>query len=213
MRPAKMATILLVVLFVSARVTHAQTATGEVNGTVTDTSGGFVAGAAVKLTNQATKIEDRVATNVDGYFVFINVKPGSYVLGVEAKGFKITQISAFDVGVNQTVMQTVRLEVGAITERVVVNAEAAMLEGSTSDLGTVIEEKAVNDLPLNGRNFTQLLTQFLPRKTKALAVAKGMLESPGRDSPTLHSMGRRIVRSSTFLTESSTQIYAAQHTL
>src|SRR5204863_3794733 len=56
------------------------------------------------------------------------------------------------------VMPTVRLEVGAITERVVVNAEAAMLEGSTSDLGTVIEEKAVNDLPLNGRNFTQLLT-------------------------------------------------------
>src|SRR2546429_3809534 len=53
--------------------------------TVTDTSGGFVAGAAVKLTNQATKIEDRVATNVDGYFVFINVKPGSYVLGVRSE--------------------------------------------------------------------------------------------------------------------------------
>jgi len=185
MRPAKMATILLVVLFVSARVTHAQTATGEVNGTVTDTSGGFVAGAAVKLTNQATKIEDRVATNVDGYFVFINVKPGSYVLGVEAKGFKITQISAFDVGVNQTVMQTVRLEVGAITERVVVNAEAAMLEGSTSDLGTVIEEKAVNDLPLNGRNFTQLLTltpgvtPVSTAQNKSIGCCEGNVGIPG----------------------------------
>src|SRR5882762_726058 len=158
MRIAKIAGIFLAFYFVTAAVVHAQVASGEVNGTVTDKSSGFVAGAAVNLINQATKIEDRAATNSDGYFVFINVKPGSYVLGVEAKGFKITQISSFDVGVNQTVTQTVRLEVGAITERVVVNAEAAMLEASTSELGTVIPERAVNDLPLNGRNFTQLLT-------------------------------------------------------
>src|SRR5437867_11681149 len=158
MRLAKMATFFSLVLFLFADGTRAQTATGEVNGTVTDNSGGFVAGAAVKLTNQATKIEDRVATNSDGYFVFINVKPGTYVLGVEAKGFKITQISTFSVGVNQTVTQTIRLEVGAINEKVVVSAEAVMLEGSTSELGTVITQKAVNDLPLNGRNFTQLLT-------------------------------------------------------
>src|SRR5438132_3212146 len=158
MRPAKMATFFSLVLFLFADVTRPQTATGEVNGTVTDKSGGFVAGAAVKLTNKATKIENRVTTNSDGYFVFINVKPGTYVLAVEAKGFKITQISPFDVGVNQTVTQAVRLEVGAITEQMVVNAEAVMLESSTSDLGTVIEAKAVNDLPLNGRNFTQLLT-------------------------------------------------------
>jgi len=149
MRLAKMATILLVVLLVTAGVAHAQTATGEVNGTVTDKSGGFVAGASVMLANQATKIEDRVTTNSDGYFVFINVKPGTYVLGVEAKGFKITQVSPFDVGVNQTVTQTVKLEVGAINEKVVVSAEAVMLEGSTSELGTVITQKAVNDLPLN----------------------------------------------------------------
>src|SRR5262249_48372384 len=77
---------------------------------------------------------------------------------IEVKGFKNTQISPFDVGINQAITQTMRLQVGAVTEQVVVNAEAVMLEGSTSDLGTVIEEKAVNDLPLNGRNFTQLLT-------------------------------------------------------
>src|SRR6059036_1062427 len=112
MRLAKMATFFSLVLFLFADGTRAQTASGEVNGTVTDRSGGFVAGAALKLANQATKIEDRVTTNSDGYFVFINVKPGTYVLGVEAKGFKITQVSPFDVGVNQTVTQTVKLEVG-----------------------------------------------------------------------------------------------------
>src|SRR5437870_1756252 len=158
MRLAKTAAILFVVLSVAAAAGRAQTASGEVNGTVTDKSGGLVAGATVKLTNQATKIEDWIATNSAGYFVFINVKPGSYVLGAEAKGFKTTQISPFDVGVNQTVTQTIRLEVGAVNEHVVVNAEAVMLEGSSSELGTVISERAVNDLPLNGRNFTQLLT-------------------------------------------------------
>jgi len=185
MRLAKMATILLVVLLVTAGVAHAQTATGEVNGTVTDKSGGFVAGASVMLANQATKIEDRVTTNSDGYFVFINVKPGTYVLGVEAKGFKITQVSPFDVGVNQTVTQTVKLEVGAINEKVVVSAEAVMLEGSTSELGTVITQKAVNDLPLNGRNFTQLLTltpgvtPISTSQNRSLGCCEGNVGIPG----------------------------------
>src|SRR6267143_2355343 len=158
MRIAKIAGIFLAFFFVTAAVVHAQVASGEVNGTVTDKSSGFVAGAAVNLINQATKIGDRATTNSEGYFVFINVKPGTYVLTVEATGFKSTEISLFDVGVNQTVTQAVKLEVGAVNEHVVVNAEAVMLEASTSELGTVIPERAVVDLPLNGRNFTQLLT-------------------------------------------------------
>src|SRR5216117_2576882 len=155
---AKTTTFFSLVLLIFANGTRGQTASGEVNGTVTDKSGGFVGSAAVKLTNQATGIDDRATKNSDGYFVFINVKPGMYVLGVEARGFKTTRISSFEVGVNQTVTQAVSLDVGAVNEQVVVSAETAMLEASTSELGTVIPEKAVNDLPLNGRDFTQLLT-------------------------------------------------------
>src|SRR5258708_4616522 len=103
MRWLRMLAILFVAFIAPAAAVHAQTASGEVNGTVTDKSGGFVVGAVVLLTNHATKIEDRVTTNSDGYFVFINVKPGAYVLGVEAEGFKTTQISPFDVGVSQTI--------------------------------------------------------------------------------------------------------------
>src|SRR6266436_5415033 len=185
MRLARMAAIFSLVLFLFAYGTRAQTASGEVNGTVTDKSGGFVAGAAVRLTNQATKIEDRGTTNSDGYFVFINVKPGTYVLGVEAIGFKKTQISAFEVGVNQTVTQAVRLEVGAMNEEVVVSAEAAMLEASTSELGTVIPERAVKDLPLNGRNFTQLLTltpgvtPVSTAQNKSIGCCEGNVGIPG----------------------------------
>src|SRR5258708_36047471 len=109
-----MGRVVLGVVTMGAGAVHGQSAWGEVNGTVIDTSAAFVTGATVRLINQATKIEDRMTTNSDGFFVFINVKPGAYVLGAEAEGFKITQMSPFDVGVNQAVTQTVRLEVGAI---------------------------------------------------------------------------------------------------
>src|SRR5215471_971484 len=150
--------LLLVSLLVPASLLIGQTATGEVNGTVTDRTGGLVAGASVKLINQATRIEDRTATNSSGYFIFINVKPGTYILRVELQGFKTEQVAPFDVGVNQTFTQDVRLDVGQVTETVEVRAEAQMLQQSSSELGTVVTQRAVSDLPLNGRNFTQLLT-------------------------------------------------------
>src|SRR5881397_2223458 len=182
---AKTTTFFSLVLLIFANGTRGQTASGEVNGTVTDKSGGFVGSAAVKLTNQATGIDDRATTNSDGYFVFINVKPGMYVLGVEARGFKTTRISSFEVGVNQTVTQAVSLDVGAVNEQVVVSAETAMLEASTSELGTVIPEKAVNDLPLNGRNFTQLLTltpgvtPVSTAQNKSIGCCEGNVGIPG----------------------------------
>ena len=157
MRIAKDTTILLLVLFAAAAVVHAQTSTGEVNGTVTDNSGGALSGATVKLTNQGTNVTKENQTNANGYFVFINVLPGSYVLTVEKQGFKTAQVNAFDIEVNQTLTQNIRLDLGAISESVTVSAEAPLLQSSTSELGTVITEKPLKELPLNGRNFTQLL--------------------------------------------------------
>jgi Carboxypeptidase regulatory-like domain len=157
MRIAKNTTILLVALFAAAAEVSAQTSTGEVNGSVTDNSGGAISGAAVRLTNQGTNVSKESHTNANGYFVFINVLPGSYVLTVENQGFKTAQVSAFDIEVNQTLTQNIRLDVGAISESVTVNAEAPLLQSSTSELGTVIAEKPLKELPLNGRNFTQLL--------------------------------------------------------
>src|SRR5689334_8775714 len=72
-----------------------QTSTGEVNGTVTDSAGAAVPGAIVKLINQATKIESSARPNQSGYFIIVNVRPGSYVMRVEAQGFKAAQIPAF----------------------------------------------------------------------------------------------------------------------
>jgi Carboxypeptidase regulatory-like domain/TonB dependent receptor len=185
MRLAKMAAILVVVRFMTCGVAQAQTAAGEINGTATDKSGGAVVGATVTLTNQATKIHDQAATNSNGYFVFINVKPGMYALELEAQGFKKTRVSPFDVGVDQTVTQSVQLEVGGVTQTVNVTSEAVMLERSTSELGTVIGEKAVHDLPLNGRNFTQLLTltpgvtPVSTAQNKSVGCCEGNVGIPG----------------------------------
>lgn len=136
-----------------------QTSTGEVNGVVADQSGAAVPAANVKLINLATKIESQATSNQDGYFIFVNARPGAYSLRVEAKGFKTTQIANFDVGVSQTVRQNISLSVGEVSQTVEISAaNGELLSSATTELGTVIQERTVQDLPLNGRNFTQLLT-------------------------------------------------------
>src|SRR5262249_45684533 len=149
---------LLLALTVSTATALAQTATGEVNGTITDPAGAIIPTASVRLINQATEIETAVSPNQNGYFTFVNVVPGSYVLRIEAKGFKMAQTAPFDVGVNQTVTQPISMALGDISQTVEVTAGAEMIQRSSSELGTVITERAVSDLPLNGRNFTQLLS-------------------------------------------------------
>src|SRR5437763_11155708 len=137
---------------------QAQTSTGEVNGTVTDPNSAAVPGAIVKLINQATKGETEATTNQSGYFTFVNLKPASYTLMVETKGFKKSLTNAFALGVSETVTQNVKLSVGEMSEVVEVTAGSELVQSSSSELGSVINERTVEDLPLNGRNFTQLLT-------------------------------------------------------
>jgi TonB dependent receptor/Carboxypeptidase regulatory-like domain len=150
--------LILLALIAPASVVWAQAATGEVNGTVSDETGSLVPGATVRLINQATQVGSQTVTNARGHFVFVNVKPATYVLSIELEGFKKVQTAPFDLGVNQAVTQAMKLSLGSVSETVEVAGEAEMLQQSSSELGTVITAKAVHELPLNGRNFTQLLT-------------------------------------------------------
>ena len=160
MRSSKAALVLLLLLCLvsPSSLLIAQTATGQANGTVTDQSGAFVPGATVSLTNQATGIENRATTSESGYYIFINVQPGVYKIRAEKGGFKTAETPAFQIAVNQAVTQPISLGLGTASEVVQVSAESTLIDSTTTELGTVIPEKAVNDLPLNGRNFTQLLT-------------------------------------------------------
>ena len=136
---------------------YGQTFFGGVNGTVSDATGAVVPGATVTLVNQATGVETETVTNASGLYTFVNVRAGRYAISVSATGFKVSQLPVFTVGVNETVGQNVSLEVGAVTETIEVTGQAALLQASSSELGTTVEQRVVQDLPLNGRNFTQLM--------------------------------------------------------
>jgi Carboxypeptidase regulatory-like domain/TonB dependent receptor-like, beta-barrel len=158
MRSKIIATGIVLVLLACASMARAQTATGGVNGNVTDPSGAVVPGATVKLTNEATQLETLSKTNETGNYVFVGVQPGTYTLKLEMAGFKSVEAKGFKVDVSQTVTQNFTFEVGGVTETVEVDFAAPLVNSTSSELGTVIEQRVVGDLPLNGRNFTQLLT-------------------------------------------------------
>src|SRR5204862_1263416 len=90
--------------------------------------------------------------------VFSDINPGRYTLKVTAPSFSTKQVSDFVLAVSQTATIDITLDPGAQTAVVTVEASAEQLQVSTAELGTVIATKQVNDLPLNGRNFTQLLS-------------------------------------------------------
>ncbi len=152
--------ILLAVVtgLVGAASAYAQSATGEVSGTVSDASNAAIPGATVTLSNQGTNVDRTAQANQDGRFIFTNVVTGAYSVSVEAKGFKKAEQKDVTVQVNQILALNYQLSVGSVQENVEVTATAASLQTASSGLGTVIDSRAVNDLPLNGHNFTQLLT-------------------------------------------------------
>src|SRR5215472_15253705 len=142
-----------------AATSLAQTPSATVTGTVLDTTGGSVPDAAVTVVNQATNVRSQKKTTADGTFTILNLLPGDYVLTVEKEGFKKAAIPAFKLDVNQTLTQTITLAVGSSTETVTINAEAVdvMVQRSSTELGTTITEQMVHELPMNGRNFSELL--------------------------------------------------------
>ncbi len=136
----------------------AQSSSSSVNGVITDPVGAVVAGAKVTLRNVDTNVERFTVSNNAGDYFFTSVPPAHYTLTFASKNFQTETISTFDVSVAQAVTINAALKVGDVTQSVTVEAAGTQVESSTAQLGTVIDEKAVNNLPLNGRNFTQLLT-------------------------------------------------------
>ncbi len=159
--PASWFRNLLWLISVLAFVTSAalaQLSTASLNGVVRDSTGAMVTKASVVLRNSDTGVERSTVTNDTGTYVFPDINPGRYTLKVSAPSFSTKQISEFVLAVNQTATIDVSLAAGAQTEVVSVEATTEQLQVSTAELGTVIATKQVNDLPLNGRNFTQLLS-------------------------------------------------------
>ncbi len=150
--------MLLSVAGLIAPVAMAQQATANVNGVVKDPSGAAIANAQVELTNVNTGVVRKTTTNSSGIYTFPSVVPGAYSMQATASGFTTVSQPPVTLQVGQTAAFDFQLTVGATTSTVTVTAAAPALEFSTSELGTVVTPKQMNDLPLNGRNFTELLT-------------------------------------------------------
>jgi hypothetical protein len=149
---------LVALLLLTTVAAVAQLSTASLNGVVRDSTGAVVPSASAILRNAATGVERNTVSNETGTYVFSDVNPGRYTLKVTAPSFSTKQVSEFVLAVSQTATIDIALAAGAQNEVVTVEANAEQMQVSSSELGTVIATKQVNDLPLNGRNFTQLLS-------------------------------------------------------
>src|SRR6202162_1835382 len=145
-----------VVLFLSAAALHAQVDTGAILGTVTDASGAEVRGATVTLTNEGTNAALSSATGSDGGFKFTPLPIGNYTVSVNFQGFTTMTERHIPVNVGAEVVTNFSLKPGAVTETVEVASTVPVLETQDASVGQVVDSRNVNNLPLNGRNFTFL---------------------------------------------------------
>jgi hypothetical protein len=157
-RIGAIALLLAWALLLSGGHIWAQMSTATLTGVVHDPSGAVLPNATVTLRNVDTSIEHTSIANNTGAYAFHDILPGKYTVAAQAEGFVPQKYSEFVLAVSQSANLDFELKVGSDTTVVNVDASAAQLEVSSSELGLVMATKAVNDLPLNGRNFTQLLS-------------------------------------------------------
>lgn len=136
----------------------AQLSTASLSGAVKDASGAVVPNCKVVLKNVATAVEHTTTTNGAGAYLFLDITPGRYVLSASASSFAEQRVPEFALTVGQAVTIDFALTVGSQNEVVTVHGATPQLETTSANLGLVVGTQQVNDLPLNGRDFTQLLT-------------------------------------------------------
>ncbi len=135
----------------------AQGASGRILGRVSDPTGAVLSGAKVTLTNEATNVSRNGLTNDNGDFSFVDVVPGTYTLQYELTGFKKNVQKSVIVDVNQVVTLNSTLQIGGSQETVEVTSEAPQVDTTSTQLGAVINDRSVNELPLNTRDTYQFL--------------------------------------------------------
>lgn len=144
-------------LLVASLGLFCQTSTTQLSGTVSDTSAASVPAAKVTATNEATGLTYSVETTEAGLYAFPSIPVGSYTLSVEKTGFKKFQLTRIVLQINTPATVNAKLDIGAATETVQVEATAETLQTNNATIGNVIERKVIEAMPLNGRNPLNLL--------------------------------------------------------
>ena len=162
----------LCISFLVAAFLAAQTSTSEITGTVRDSSGAVIPGAAVTVTNESTGVTYRQTTTAAGLYAFSSLPAGNYTIRAEMKGFKTANQTGNLLVVGTPLTVDLTLAVGEASEVVSVEASAVPLQTENATIGNVVSEKAIKELPLNGRNPLSLLT-LEPGVTQRSAGAGG----------------------------------------
>jgi hypothetical protein len=142
-------------IFVTARPTMGQS-TATIQGSVTDQKGAVIPNATVTARNRATSFERTTQTDSEGNYQIAALPVGNYSVEVKVQGFKTNTADLVQVEVARTVVQNFQLEVGDITQQVQVTSESPVIETATTSVGTVINQRTVQEIPLNGRHFVDL---------------------------------------------------------
>ncbi len=151
------ACLVFFVLFgLTATPAKAQVATGTISGRVTDSSGAAVPKAAVLITETTSGVTSTTVTNSGGFYSVTLLKPGSYSVQVTMTGFEVAVSTGITLEVAQVLQQDFQLKVGSVNQQVTVSGGTPLLNTETTDLGNVIPKAPIIQLPLNGRNFSQL---------------------------------------------------------
>jgi carboxypeptidase family protein len=154
---------------------RSQEISGSIRGTVTDESGGAVNGAKVTAISTDTGFQRTAVSNSQGAYVLVELPVGRYRFEAEAPGFKKYIREGISLDVNQQAVVAVHLAVGTATQQIQVTSDVQIIETTSTDLGQTVGERQILDLPLNGRDFTQLgLLQ-----TGVVPLTPGLIESGG----------------------------------
>ena len=149
----------VLVLLFAASPALAQVDNGRIAGTVRDSSSAFATGVNVKVKNERTGDERTAVTNDQGYFVITALKPSTYTIKVERPGFAPIEYTAMPLAIGQELTLDFELKPAGVTEAVTVVGTAPILDLSSARLGVNVSEREVSELPVNGRQMSQLMLQ------------------------------------------------------
>ncbi|MBL8221834.1 MAG: carboxypeptidase regulatory-like domain-containing protein, partial [Bryobacterales bacterium] len=183
MNSSKFALLMMLCLPV---LSYSQTVAGQVSGLVVDASGAAVPGVVVTVTDLDRAVTVTGTSTDAGFYVVTPVPPGRYRVSTEKQGFRSFLLEPLPIATQQKATVNITLEVGSVSESVTVAGSAQLIETSTATLSGVVENKRIIDLPLNGRNFTQLAS-LLPNaitSTSGTVGATMVTVSGGRQSKT-----------------------------
>jgi len=141
----------------SAPNSFGQAVYGSILGSVTDTQGSAVVGAKVVVTSVAKGSSEETTTNDSGNFTVSHLIPDIYNIHIEATGFKSYEVRGVQVSADTSANVDAKLDVGSVTDSVTVNGEAARLQTESAVVGQVVDNRYTTQIPLNGRDFSQLL--------------------------------------------------------